>query len=503
MGKTKKEQRTLFDCVQSEEETAEELYREIQEEKQRLIRNGKIRKEKALPGIKRDEIPFKLPKRWKWVRMSEILDVRDGTHDTPAYTSVGIPLVTSKNLVNGRIDFETAKLISIEDAKLINIRSAVDDGDVLYAMIGSIGNPVLVKKETEFCIKNMALFKPICKNKFLMEFLLFFLQKEQHYMRCDASGGLQPFVSLTFLRSYLCPLPPLSEQKRIVSLIESLFSRLDEARAKAREVIDGFELWKSAILHKAFTGRLVEQRPEEGTGEELFREIQAEKQLLVKEGKIKKEKPLPEIKEDEIPFEIPEGWKWVRLASICNSISAGGDKPKDFVKEKDSTHQIPVVANGVSNDGIIGYTKVATAPSNTLTVAGRGTIGFSCYRNYEYCPIIRLNVIEQNHYIVPQYLYFVFQKLTPDSVGSSIPQLTVPMIRPKLIPLPPLAEQKQIVSQIESLFSRMEEAVDKAKAVVEQIDAIKKSILEKAFRGELGTNDPTEESALTLLKSAE
>lgn len=205
-----------------EEGTGEELFQQIQAEKQRLIKAGTIKKEKQLPGITEDEIPFDIPESWKWVRFSDVLDVRDGTHDTPKYVTSGIPLVTSKNLVDGKIDFDTTKLISQEDAQAINLRSAVDDGDILFAMIGTIGNPVLIKKDREFCIKNMALFKAINKDLFDMEYLLLFLQNEQHVMKKKASGGVQSFVSLKFLRNYLLPLPPLAEQKRIVAKLEEI-----------------------------------------------------------------------------------------------------------------------------------------------------------------------------------------------------------------------------------------------------------------------------------------
>ena len=205
-----------------EEGTGEELYQQIQAEKQRLIKEGKLKKEKPLPEITEDEMPFDIPENWKWVRLSDVVDVRDGTHDTPKYVSKGVPLVTSKNLVNGSIDFETAKLISFEDSVAINMRSAVDDGDILFAMIGTIGNPVLVKKDREFSIKNMALFKKIDETLFDMSYLLFFLQREQDEMKKVANASVQSFVSLSFLRKYLIPLPPLSEQKRIVKKLEEI-----------------------------------------------------------------------------------------------------------------------------------------------------------------------------------------------------------------------------------------------------------------------------------------
>ncbi len=213
-----------------EEGTAEKLYREIQKEKQRLIKEGKIKKEKPLPEITEDEKPFDIPESWMWVRLSDVVDVRDGTHDTPKYVSKGVPLVTSKNLVDGRIDFETAKLISKEDSESINIRSGVDNGDILFAMIGTIGNPVLVKKDRDFSIKNMALFKQIDGKLFYMEFLLCFLQMAQDDMKKIASASVQSFVSLSLLRNYPFPLPPLAEQKRIVAKLDELLAVCDRLK---------------------------------------------------------------------------------------------------------------------------------------------------------------------------------------------------------------------------------------------------------------------------------
>ena len=161
---------------------------------------------------------------------------------------------------------------------------------------------------------------------------------------------------------------------------------------------------------------------------------------------------MPEIKDEEIPFEIPSNWKWVRLNDVSNKIWAGKDKPNDFVELKDEHRYVPVVANGVTNEGILGYTSLATAPKNTITVSGRGTIGFTVYRSYDYCPIVRLIVIEQSVNIEPVYLQYVLQIIHASSVGSSIPQLTVPMIKPKVIPLPPLAEQKRIVEKLDDIL---------------------------------------------------
>ena len=205
-----------------EEGTGEELYQQIQAEKQRLIQEKKIKKEKPLAEISEDEIPFDIPESWKWVRLSDIIDVRDGTHDSPKYVPMGIPLVTSKNLSNGTIDYGNVKYITQEDADKINARSMVDDDDILFAMIGSIGNPVLVKKDREFCIKNMALFKKHANTDISMRYMYWFFFFIQYKLKKEASGGVQSFISLTRFREYLVPLPPFAEQKRIVAKIEEL-----------------------------------------------------------------------------------------------------------------------------------------------------------------------------------------------------------------------------------------------------------------------------------------
>ena len=206
----------------AEEGTGEELYQQIQAEKQHLIAEKKIKKEKTLPEIAEDEVPFDIPESWKWCRLSDIIDVRDGTHDSPKYVPEGIPLITSKNLSNGIIDYGNVKYITQEDADKINARSMVEDDDILFAMIGSIGNPVLVKKDREFCIKNMALFKKFADTDIFMQYMYWFFFYAQYKLKKEASGGVQSFISLSRFREYLVPLPPFAEQKRIVAKIEEL-----------------------------------------------------------------------------------------------------------------------------------------------------------------------------------------------------------------------------------------------------------------------------------------
>lgn len=210
---------------------ASELLKEIDTEKKRLVKEGKIKTPKPLPPVAVEEMLYQLPEGWAWARLQDVLDVRDGTHDSPrdAVGTNTYPLVTSKNFVNGGIDFSTARQISAEDHFEIIKRSRVERLDILFSMIGgNIGNQVIVESEREFSIKNVALFKYYNKNltnpyfiKRFMEYLAIDLQQK-------AAGGAQPFVSLGFLRNLAIALPPQREQLRIVEKTDQLMEMCGE-----------------------------------------------------------------------------------------------------------------------------------------------------------------------------------------------------------------------------------------------------------------------------------
>ena len=215
------------------DEPASELLKRIKAEKEALMKSGKIKKEKPLPEITEDEKPFDIPDTWEWVRLSEVIDVRDGTHDTPKYLPNGYPLITGKDFYNGYFDLNKTQYISKEDYEEIIKRSKVDVGDILFSMIGgNIGSMIRISEENYFdmAIKNVALFKQYVKNETLSYYLFYFLQSQIDRMRKSAKGGAQPFVPLNLLRTYPFPLPPLAEQKRIVKRVEELLTICDELK---------------------------------------------------------------------------------------------------------------------------------------------------------------------------------------------------------------------------------------------------------------------------------
>jgi type I restriction enzyme S subunit len=205
-----------------QDEPASALLKKIRVEKDKLIAEGKIKRDKPLPPIGEEEQPFALPQGWEWVRLQQAYDVRDGTHDTPKYQSTGFPLVTSKNIYGGALDLSDVKLISPADHEQISARSKVDRNDILFAMIGSIGNPVLVDTDVEFSVKNVALFKYYAPFLSCPEYLLLVLQTEAAGMKERAAGGVQSFISLGQLRSSIVAIPPLAEQSRIVTRVAQL-----------------------------------------------------------------------------------------------------------------------------------------------------------------------------------------------------------------------------------------------------------------------------------------
>jgi type I restriction enzyme, S subunit len=435
-----------------EEGTAEELYRQIQIEKQKLIKAGTIKKEKPLPDITEDEKPFEIPESWKWVKFEQTINLVSGQDLLPSQyndTGSGIPYITGASNIG-----ESGILIN---RWTLSAKAIAKKGDLLITCKGTVGKTAILQEYRVHIARQVMAITPILVNT---KFIEHFLQYQIEYLKSQAKSMI-PGIERKTVLCLLLPLPPLAEQKRIVDRIEELLPHIDrygEIWRKLEDLNKRFpDDMKKSILQMAIQGKLVEQRPEEGTAEELYRQIQIEKQKLIKEGTIKKEKPLPDITEDEKPFDIPESWKWVRLNSLAMSIKAGGDKPKDFSVGKTGKNTVPVIANGIQNNGIIGYTQVGTFDEPCITVSGRGTIGFSCIRTEPFYPIVRLLVLIISKEVCIKYIKIVLTALLERGVGTSIQQLTVPMLEPKLIPIPPLSEQKRIVAKLEKIFPLCDE----------------------------------------------
>lgn len=398
------------------------------------------------------EIPFDIPDNWCWCRLSDIGRTNIGlTYHPEDIVNDGTIVVRSSNIINGKMDYNDIVKVNCS----IRDNQYLDNNDIVVCARN--GSKALVGKcaiyEGDSRTVAFGAFMAVFRTQYF-KYVYYYLQTPvfRRYFSNDDTKQINQ-VTQSILKNALIPLPPYEEQIRIVDRVEEILAVLDNIDSLQSRYATNVKVLKNKLIDAGICGKLTEQLPEDGDAEDLYSQIQDEKTRLIKEGKIKKEKALPEITEDEIPFEIPANWTWVRISDIARKIWAGGDKPKDFSEIKTTELNVPVVANGISDDGILGYTAEAKASANTITVAGRGTIGYCTYRDYEYCPIVRLIVIEPCKGINPKYLRYVMERLPEKSVGSSIPQLTVPMLRPKLIPLPPIAEQIRIVEILERLIS--------------------------------------------------
>lgn len=214
---------------------------------------------------------------------------------------------------------------------------------------------------------------------------------------------------------------------------------------------------KQSILLAAISGGLTEQLKTDTPVDSYIADLAKEKELYGGKRKARRGVNLSDISEDEIPCEIPQSWRYVRLIDIVKSISAGGDKPKNFTKEKTEKNIIEVISNGETNRGIFGYTDKAVIEETSLTVSGRGTIGYSVIRTEPYVPIVRLLVILPLSETNLEYIKLVLEALIEFGSGTAVKQLTVPMISPKVIPLPPIEEQQRIVDRVKVLMEKLDE----------------------------------------------
>ena len=340
---------------------------------------------------------------------------------------------------------------------------------------GSIGKCALVDKEVTFNQQINSIYPLISDSKYVYYILDSYYFKV--YMKENSGGTATPIINRALWDAIVIPLPPLGEQHRIVAKIEELLPYIDRY-AEAYEKLEQFnakfpEDMKKSILQYAIQGKLVEQRLEEGTAEELYQQIQKEKQELIKEGKIRKEKPLAEITEAEIPFEIPENWKWVRLGQ-CVSILGDGIHGTPNYTPNEEYHFVN--GNNLSDGSIVIKTDTKTVAfeeyekykkelnDHTVFVSINGTIGNVAFYNNERIILGKsacyFNLIDKEWkefiYWIIKTDYFLKYAMT-NATGSTIKNVSLATMKMFPVPLPPLEEQHRIVAKIEELLPYCEQ----------------------------------------------
>ena len=466
-----------------EEGTADELFEVLQEEKKKLLSAGKIYKKKpTTPFYSKSDLDlFSIPETWLWVQLGDVSLIQEGAGIRKwQYRDSGIQILCVTNILDGAVDLTKKELyISEEEYNEKYLHLTLNNGDIVTACSGgSWGKVAIFNSENTIMLNTrtlrMRFWGDICCNKFLYYICQsrFFKKQLQGQL-----SGMQPNFGYAHYSRIVIPLPPLAEQKRIVAKIEELLpyiDRYERAWSKLEQFNSRFpEDMKKSLLQYAIQGKLVEQRPEEGTADELFAQIQEEKQRLIAEKKIKKEKSLPEITDEEKPFDIPDSWKWVRFSDLMNAMSTG---PFGSM-----LHKSDYVAKGIPLVNPANIVKGKIIPSEKMMVSADTAKRLESYMLYTGMIVIgrrgemgRCAIVSENEngwicgtgsfFLTPSSSLFVHYVQTifathyakaylgGESVGTTMSNLNHKILSKMPVPLPPLAEQKRIVEKLEQLL---------------------------------------------------
>ena len=425
-----------------EDGTAEELFQQIQAQKNTYIANKDTKKANVSVPISDGEVPFNKPESWKWVRLGEIVIIKTGKRDA------------NFGSINGKYKFFTCA------KEPIKCNSFSFSGEaLLLAGNGDIGNISYYYGEFEAYQRTYVL-QPYLENVYLRYLYYYLLSYWVQYNLAQMFGATIPFIRLGNVQNYIIALPPIAEQHRIVSKIESIFCILDTIDTLQSQYQDNLATLKSKIIDAGIQGKLTEQLPEDGTAEELYQQIQQEKLALEKAGKIKKSKPFLPITDEEKPFEIPENWKWVKLGNVITLVSGTDFKPEDY---NDAGIGMPYMtgASNIENDKLI-INRWTPCPRN---IAHEGELLLVCkgsgFGKLVICNVSEAHIARQFMSIRPysgvdvNYVKAVMTnsfQIIKEAGKGLIPGVDRETVLNIPLPLPPLSEQKRIVAKLEELL---------------------------------------------------
>ena len=431
------------------------------------------------------EWPYKLPEKWCWTRITVITDILNGfAFKSQHYSSAGIRIIRITNVQDGFIQDKKPVYYPLESQKEIT-PFMLKDGDFLMSLTGNVGRVAIIDASFLPAALNqrVACLRIKSEDSVRKEYIFYFCLQKQFVSDCikSAKGSAQLNMSTEWLKEYPIPLPPLAEQQRIVDRIESLFAKLDEAKEKAQAVVDSFETCKAAILHKAFTGELTAKwREEHGVGMESWEKKRVgELCISLKYGTAKKSDASGNV----VVLRMGN----LQQGEIDWSDLAYSNDPDDIEKYK--LFPGDVLFNRTNSAALVGKTAIYRGEHPAIYA------GYLIKLDYDHDKIIgdylnyALNTLDAKKYC---------NSVKTDGVNQS--NINAKKIGAYSFNVPSIPEQEKIVSVIQKLLSKEQQSKAAAEIVLDQIDLMKKSILARAFRGELGTNDPREESAVELLR---
>ncbi|MGQ4647209.1 restriction endonuclease subunit S [Lyngbya aestuarii] len=505
------------------DQPARELLKEIEAEKERLVKEGKIKKSKPLPEITPDEIPYEIPESWEWMQLMDIsIRIHYGYTASANHELRDIRLLRITDIQNNKVKWDSVPGCDTNGQDVSSYLLA--NNDILIARTGgTVGKSYLVENININAVFASYLIRLIPSKHINVNYLKLVIESplywKQLYEKCSGTG--QPNVNGTSLSTLLFPLPPLPEQRRIVEKIDRLMSRCDELerlrdkRNQKRLIVhaaacdrllnakddQGFrKAWdfirhnfsdlysvkenvselRKAILQLAVMGKLVPQNPDDPPASELLKEIEAEKKRLIKEGKIKKSKPLPEITPDEIPYDLPDAWEWTNIQNISLKVTDGEHK----TPIRSDTGYYLLSARNVTNKGIklddVDYVleeeylrirKRCNPEIGDILVSCSGSVGRIAIVDSDCYVMVRsVALIKYDHNRVSSsFLAYVLRSLlvqfqiVEKSRTTAQSNLFLGKIKELVIPLPPLPEQHRIVAKVDKLMTlcdQLEQQID-------------------------------------------
>ena len=459
---------------------ARDLLRKIRTKKAKLIAAKKIKAEKPLPPVTDDEIPFDIPDSWCWIRLSDVCQMYTGdsiseSEKKSKYIGLanGFSYIGTKDIsFDNQIDYDNGIRIPFENS----FRRAFS-GSVLMCIEGGSAGRKIAVTDREVCFGNK-----LCNfnaDKVSNKYIYFYLQSPvfQKSFRDNVTGMIGG-VSLRRLNLILLPLPPLAEQKRIVEKLDALLSQADKLAKDERELVELEENFprrmRNSLLQAAIQGKLTEQLPSDGDARDLLQKIRTDKAKFVAEKKIKAEKPLPPISDDEIPFDLPDNWCWCRLGDVCNYgmnetiLPVAMEKGKLLIDLEDIEKDSGKLINRKVFDGTN-----ANSSKNTFR---RRQVLFGKLRVYlnkviiadadGYCSS-EILPLDFGQNILSKYAQVVLMSPTflsyanACSYGTKMPRLGTKAGQLALFPVPPLDEQKRIVERMKELLPLCEDFSEK------------------------------------------
>lgn len=463
-----------------DEGTGTELYRDIEQEKDCLMKSGKIKKEKNFPLVPKKEEPFEIPINWQWVRLGSLTAAEDDSFSdgpfgsnlkTIHYTENPEVRIIQLNNVGEGIWKDTGRKYTTYQHAVVLKRYNIKPGDMVIAKMMPAGRTIIVPEIEDRYIVSSDNVKFVPNKKINSTYIMHAVNSStiRQMIAATSTGTTRVRTSSSKLKNLFLPLPPLAEQNRIVAKIEEIFAIINQIGTKKEEALSIIRNMRQTALQDAIRGMLVDQDESDEPASFLSEKIKVEKEQLVKDKKIKKEKPLPAIEADEFPFELPEKWEWVRLGDATNFIDYRGKTPQktdsgirlltaknvkkgyislypeEFIGEDDYDGWM---TRGIPNAGDVLFTTEAPL-GNVSTVD----------LDEKFALAQRLICLQPYHDLNSKFLSYALQGgkvrdyILEKATGTTVTGIKAKELKKIPLPLPPLAEQYRIVEKLDEIMA--------------------------------------------------